>query len=89
MSVTAVLILVFQESNTSVSHVGGKGATANNSPGLKPQDHESANTVIDKDTKGGLMESHPSCVKLQPKTAMCKVLCVCMCVFVCLNHPLV
>lgn len=64
MSVTAALILVYQESHTSVSHVGGKGATANNSPGLKPQDHECANTVIDKDTKGVLMVSHPSCVKL-------------------------
>lgn len=83
MSVTAALILVSQESHTSVSHVGGKGATANNSPGLKSQDHESANSVIDKDTKGGLRESHPSCVKLQPNAAMCKVLrvrvCVCLC----------
>lgn len=80
MSVTAALIPVYQESHTSVSHVGGRGATANNSPGLKPQDHESANTVIDRDTKGGLMESHPSCVKYQPNTAMRKVLRVCVCV---------
>lgn len=83
MSVTAALILVYRESHTSVSHVGGKGATANNSPGLKPRDHESANTVIDNNTKGGLMESHPSCVKLQPNTAMCKVLCVHVCVCLC------
>ncbi len=54
MSVTAVLIPVYQKSRTSVSHVGGRGAAANNLPELKPKDHENANMNIDRSTKGGL-----------------------------------
>lgn len=66
------LIPVYQESHTSVSHVGGRGAAANNLPALKPRDHETANTIIDRNTKGGLGQSHPSCVKFRPNTAMCR-----------------
>lgn len=54
MSVIATLIPVYQRSRTSVSHVGGRGEAANNLPELKPSDHESANMIIDRDTKGGL-----------------------------------
>lgn len=49
-----------------------RGAASNNLPELKPRDHESANMIIDRSTKDGLSLSHPSCVKLQPNTAMCK-----------------
>lgn len=67
MSVTAALLIPeHQKSHTSASHVGGRGAAANNLPELKPQDNESANMNIDRNTKGGLRQSHPSCVKFQP-----------------------
>lgn len=39
---------------------------------FKLRDHETANTDIDRNTKGGLGSSHLSCVKFQPNTAMCK-----------------
>lgn len=82
MSVTAALILMYKESHTSVSHVGGKGATANKLPGLTLQDYESANTIIDKDTKGGLMDSNPSCVKLQPNGHVQSVVCARVCALI-------
>lgn len=54
MSVTAVLIPMYQRSPTSVRHVGGRGAAANSLPVPKLQDHGSANMIIDRNTKGGL-----------------------------------
>lgn len=71
MSVAAArLISELQWSRIAAASVGSDGAAAQNLQELKSKDNVSANMNIDRNTKGGLAQSHPSCVNIQQYTDM-------------------